>query len=144
RPPIPATPGGPTGRLGSAAQAGHASVAAPSVPHRQTVTVRQDHEPTDINRPRPRVRWRATMMFPAEFHIGERVVGPQHPPYVIAEAGSNHNRDLSIAYRLIDVAADARADAVKFQTYSGDRLYSRKAPQFKYLPSLASQSPSEF
>ena len=47
------------------------------------------------------------------------VVGPGHPTYVIAEAGANHNRDMGIARELIDVAADAGADAVKFQTYSG-------------------------
>ena len=41
------------------------------------------------------------------------------PCYVIAEAGANHNRDLGIARKLIDVAAEAGADAVKFQTYSG-------------------------
>ena len=54
-----------------------------------------------------------------EFRIGERPVGPGHPCYVIAEAGSNHNRDLDNAWRLIDVAVDAGADAVKFQTYTG-------------------------
>jgi sialic acid synthase SpsE len=52
---------------------------------------------------------------------------------VIAEAGANHNRDLGMARELIDVAADAGADAVKFQTYSGAGIYSSKTPQFKYL-----------
>ena len=62
-----------------------------------------------------------------------RPVGPGLPGYVIAEAGSNHNRDLGIARKLIDVAADAGADAVKFQTYSGRTLYSTKTPRFDYL-----------
>jgi sialic acid synthase SpsE len=65
--------------------------------------------------------------FPAEFAVGERVIGPGRPTYVIAEAGSNHNRDLDVARRLVDVAAEAGADAVKFQTYSGSRIYSRHA-----------------
>ena len=64
--------------------------------------------------------------------MGDRPIGGAHPTYVIAEAGSNHNRDLDTAKRLIDVAAEAGADAVKFQTYSGDRIYSRKA-ESKYL-----------
>ena len=53
--------------------------------------------------------------------------------YVIAEAGANHNRDLGVARELIDVAADAGADAVKFQTYSGAAIYSSKTPRFEYL-----------
>ena len=55
----------------------------------------------------------------ATIAIGNAVVGDQQPCYVIAEAGANHNRDFDVARRLIDVAADAGADAVKFQTYSG-------------------------
>jgi len=81
--------------------------------------------------------------FPREFAIGGRLVGPGHPTYVIAEAGANHNRDLATARALIDVAVDAGADAVKFQTYSGRGLYSAKTPRFKYLEPLTDQSPSE-
>ncbi|MEV4688099.1 N-acetylneuraminate synthase family protein [Microbacterium sp. LWH3-1.2] len=47
--------------------------------------------------------------------IGSRVVGGGRPAYLIAEIGLNHNGDVDIAKRLIDVAADAGADAVKFQ-----------------------------
>ena len=68
-----------------------------------------------------------------EFLIGTRQVGPGHPCYVIAEAGSNHNRDLATAKRLIEVAAEAGADAVKFQTYTAEGLYSRRTPDIKYL-----------
>jgi sialic acid synthase SpsE len=68
-----------------------------------------------------------------EFLIGGRPVGPGHPCYVIAEAGANHNRDLPTALRLIEVAAEAGADAVKFQTYTAEGLYSRHTPDIKYL-----------
>lgn len=68
-----------------------------------------------------------------EFEIGGRVVGPGHPAYVIAEAGSNHNRDLDTAKRLIEVAAEAGADAVKFQTYTAEGLYARNTPTMSYL-----------
>jgi sialic acid synthase SpsE len=71
------------------------------------------------------------------------MVGPGHPTYVIAEAGANHNRDLDIARRLIDVAAEAGADAIKFQTYSGKTIYSSKTPRFKYLEGVTDQTPTE-
>jgi sialic acid synthase SpsE len=70
------------------------------------------------------------------FRIGPKGVGDGHPCYVVAEAGANHNRDLDTARRLVDVAAEAGADAVKFQTYSGKRLYSTKTPRFDYLGDL--------
>lgn len=47
--------------------------------------------------------------------IGSRVIGGGHPAYVIAEIGLNHNGDVELAKQLIDVAAEAGADAVKFQ-----------------------------
>jgi N-acetylneuraminate synthase len=47
--------------------------------------------------------------------IGSRVIGGGRPAYVIAEIGLNHNGDVELAKRLIDVAARAGADAVKFQ-----------------------------
>lgn len=47
--------------------------------------------------------------------IGSRLVGPGHPCYVIGEIGINHNGDLDIARKLIDAAAEAGCDAVKFQ-----------------------------
>ncbi len=50
--------------------------------------------------------------------------------FVIAEAGANHNRDWSLAKRLVHAAAAAGADAVKFQTYSSEDLYSSKTPDF--------------
>jgi sialic acid synthase SpsE len=62
---------------------------------------------------------------------------------VIAEAGANHNRDLAIARELVEVAAEAGADAIKFQTYSGTSLYSSKAPGFEYLAPVSDKTPSE-
>jgi sialic acid synthase SpsE len=49
--------------------------------------------------------------------IGERPIGAGHPCFVIAEAGINHNGDLRLAAELVDAAADAGADAIKFQTH---------------------------
>jgi sialic acid synthase SpsE len=75
--------------------------------------------------------------------IAGRLVGPGHPCYVIAEAGSNHNRDLPTALRLIDVAAEAGADAVKFQTYRAEGLYSRRTPTMSYLDKDGLLEPGE-
>jgi N,N'-diacetyllegionaminate synthase len=54
------------------------------------------------------------------------------PILIIAEAGVNHNGDLVLAKQLIDVAADAGADLVKFQTFSADRLATREAKKADY------------
>ncbi|GAA3250553.1 hypothetical protein GCM10010493_24920 [Streptomyces lavendulae subsp. grasserius] len=47
--------------------------------------------------------------------FGSRIAGPGHPVYVVGEIGINHNGDLGTAFALIDAAADAGCDAVKFQ-----------------------------
>jgi sialic acid synthase SpsE len=49
---------------------------------------------------------------------------------VIAEAGSNHNGNLKQAFKLIDVACQAKASIVKFQTYSSNTLYCKNTPDF--------------
>jgi sialic acid synthase SpsE/sugar phosphate isomerase/epimerase len=58
--------------------------------------------------------------------IGDRLIGDGQPTYVIAEIGVNHNGILDLAIKLIDVAADAGADAVKFQKRSLPKLYAKK------------------
>lgn len=55
-----------------------------------------------------------------------------HHTYIIAEAGVNHNGSLDMAKKLVEVAAEAGADAVKFQTFKADKLVSRSAPKADY------------
>ena len=52
--------------------------------------------------------------------------------FVIAEAGINHNGDIKLARQLIEVAAEAGADAVKFQTFKAERLVTPSAPKADY------------
>lgn len=65
--------------------------------------------------------------------IGDTPVGAGHAAYIIAEAGANHDRDLEVAHQLIDVAADARANAIKFQTYSAETMYSKFTPRLSEM-----------
>jgi N-acetylneuraminate synthase len=57
------------------------------------------------------------MVATAEIVIAGRRIGPGHPCFVIAEAGINHNGDVAIASDLVRAAAEAGADAIKFQTH---------------------------
>lgn len=69
--------------------------------------------------------------------IGQRVIGPGHPVYIIAEAGVNHNGNPAEAVRLIDAAKDAGADAVKFQIFCADDLVAADAPTCSYQQDAA-------
>lgn len=58
----------------------------------------------------------------ASIEIDGRKIGPDQPPYVIAEISANHNGDLATALRLIGIAKDTGASAVKIQTYRPDTI----------------------
>src|ERR1041385_866127 len=53
-----------------------------------------------------------------------------HRPYIIAEAGVNHEGSMELAKRLIDEAAEGGADAIKFQTYKADTIASKDSPYY--------------
>ena len=62
---------------------------------------------------------------------------------IIAEAGVNHNGDLIKAKKLIDIAANAKVDYVKFQTFSADQLVSKIAPKAEYQLSATNKNESQ-
>jgi N,N'-diacetyllegionaminate synthase len=68
-----------------------------------------------------------------------------NPPrtLIIAEAGVNHNGDIAMARRLIEVAAEAKVDMVKFQTFSADRLVTAHASKAEYQVQSTGKSESQ-
>ena len=64
--------------------------------------------------------------------IGDELVGEGEPCFVIAEAGVNHNGDISLAKKLIDAAREASADAVKFQTFRTEEVVTTDAKKVQY------------
>lgn len=69
---------------------------------------------------------------PQPFSIGPARIEHGAPVYIIAEIGVNHDGQLHLARELIHAAADAEADAVKFQVFAADRLVRRDTPSAGY------------
>lgn len=75
--------------------------------------------------------------------LGERKIGDGARCFVIAEAGVNHNGALDLALRLVEVAADAGADAVKFQTFRAERVIAAGTPKAAYQAQTTDASESQ-
>jgi len=65
-----------------------------------------------------------------EIDFGGRLIGEDHPAFVIAEAGVNHNGDLTLGRSLIKEAKGAGADAIKFQSYKAGKISTKTAPRY--------------
>jgi|TARA_Y100000294_G_scaffold175136_1_gene194600 sialic acid synthase SpsE len=65
--------------------------------------------------------------------VDNRIIGDGRRCYILAEAGCNHNGSLEIARKLIDMAAQSKADGIKFQTYHAENMYSRKTPMMEHF-----------
>ncbi len=63
--------------------------------------------------------------------------------FIIAEAGVNHNGDIAIAKKMIDVAVDSGTDAVKFQTFKAESVISKFAPKAEYQKIVTDKNESQ-
>ena len=64
--------------------------------------------------------------------IADKCVGEGYPTFIVAEIGVNHNQDIKLAKKLIDVARDAGADAVKFQTWKTENVILKETEMVGY------------
>jgi N,N'-diacetyllegionaminate synthase len=76
--------------------------------------------------------------------IANRLIGEGEPCFIIAEAGINHNGDVNLAKKLIDVAKEAGADAVKFQTFKAEEVVSKCAEKAEYQKQATGVEESQF
>src|SRR5262245_4636541 len=76
--------------------------------------------------------------------LGDRLIGRNAPVLIIAEAGVNHNGDLSLAHELIDVAAKVGTDVVKFQSFAAEDIVTTSAPKASYQQVTTGSSESQF
>jgi len=76
--------------------------------------------------------------------IGDRFVGDGEPCFIIAEAGVNHNGDIELAKKLIDVAKEAGADAVKFQTFKAENVVIKHTPKADYQVENTKSNESQY
>jgi N,N'-diacetyllegionaminate synthase len=76
--------------------------------------------------------------------IGDRVIGPGQPIFIVAEVGINHNGDMVLAREQIDAAAEAGADSVKFQSYDVNDFISDKGLTFTYKSQGKSVTESQY
>lgn len=70
--------------------------------------------------------------FNQEINIGNKTINENNQSFIIAEAGVNHNGKIDMAKKLVDAAVKAGVDAVKFQTFSTDRLIIKDTKKAKY------------
>lgn len=84
------------------------------------------------------------MKFNDSFQIGNFTISEVSPVFIIAEAGVNHNGDITIAKRLIDVAVEAGADAVKFQSFITEELILDNVEKATYQKETTERAESQF
>jgi pseudaminic acid synthase len=68
-----------------------------------------------------------------QIKLNQRTIALGYPTYIIAEVGSNHNREIDTAKKLIEVAKESGCDAVKFQSYTADGIYSIYTPRISEM-----------
>lgn len=69
-------------------------------------------------------------LFNKYFKVKDKIIGNNHPCFIIAEAGVSHFGSIEKAFRLVDVAVNAKADAVKFQIFKTEEMVSSECPEW--------------
>jgi len=72
--------------------------------------------------------------------IKDKVIAENSPTFIIAEAGVNHGGDMAVAKKLIELASDAGADAVKFQTFKSEKLILKNVKKAPYQQKTTSEN----
>ena len=75
-------------------------------------------------------------MLSKEINISNTLIGNEHKPFIIAEAGSNFNQSIDIAKEMIDVALEARCNAIKFQLFRAEYLYPDRGEMYDLFKSI--------
>jgi sialic acid synthase SpsE len=57
-----------------------------------------------------------------KIRVGDRAIGAEYPPFIIAELSGNHSQKLDLALAMVDAAAEAGVHAIKLQTYTADSM----------------------
>ena len=84
------------------------------------------------------------MKFNDSFQIGNFTISDDSPVFIIAEAGVNHNGDIELAKQLIDVALEAGADAVKFQSFITEELILDNVEKATYQKETTERTETQF
>lgn len=79
-----------------------------------------------------------------KFHIGNFLLSEESPAFIVAEAACNHMCQMDIAKQLIDKAAEAGANAIKFQTYKAEKLVLKSAQSYWSHPGVSTHSQFEY
>ncbi len=85
-----------------------------------------------------------SMVFCKTICICDKVISHNSPTFIIAEAGVNHNGDMNIAKKLIDLASEAGADAVKFQYFKSEHVVLKNAQKAPYQQKTTDSVESQF
>lgn len=84
------------------------------------------------------------MKFNSEIIIQNKLISDASTTFIIAEAGVNHGGDISLAKKLIDLAVDVKADAVKFQTFKAKNIALNHIDKAPYQKQTTSKSETQF